>query len=149
MPRKNNNVTTSEDAVNVVQEFEQIIKIKKSDIIWLTCHQGQIFQKFKEKERFVSMVSQLGISKSTIVLKIALIKLINNYPKIKNSSLSLHYFKRYMKTIREICKENASEFKQMIKTCLNSLAFSLNNFIFKMGYSRKKNKQDRFRIWKF
>ena len=29
------NVTTSEDATKVVQEFEQIIKNKKSVIIWL------------------------------------------------------------------------------------------------------------------
>ena len=67
--------------------------------------------KFNEKELFVSMVSQFGVSMSTIVLKIALFKLINNYSKIKNSPLSLHYFKRYLKMIREICKENASEFK--------------------------------------
>ena len=57
------------------------------------------------------MVSRLGVSKLTIVFKIALFKLINNYPKVKNSSLSLHYFKKYLKTIREICKENTSEFK--------------------------------------
>ena len=50
----------------------------------LTYHQGQIFQKFKEKEQFVSMVSQFGVSKSTIGFKIALFKLINNYLKIKN-----------------------------------------------------------------
>ena len=50
MQEKVNNVTTSQNAAKVVQEFEQIIKNKKSDIIWLTCHQGKIFQKFEEKE---------------------------------------------------------------------------------------------------
>ena len=108
---KVNNVTTSEDVAKIMQEFEQFIENKKSNVIWLTYCQGQIFQKFKEKEWFVSMVSRLGVSKLTIVFKIALFKLINNYPKVKNSSLSLHYFKKYLKTIREICKENASEFK--------------------------------------
>ena len=50
----------------------------------MTYHQGQIFQKFKEKKkRFVSKVSQFGVSKLTIVFMIALFKLINNYPKIK------------------------------------------------------------------
>ena len=49
MQEKVNNVITSEDAAKLVQEFEQIIKNKKNDIIWLTYHQGQIFQKFKEK----------------------------------------------------------------------------------------------------
>ena len=57
------------------------------------------------------MVSQFGISNPTIVFKIALFKLINNYSKIKISSLSLHYFKRYLKLIKKICKSNASEFK--------------------------------------
>ena len=65
MLEKVNNVTTNEDAAKVVQEFGQIIKNRKSDIIWLNYHQGQISQKFKEKERFVSIVSQFGVSKST------------------------------------------------------------------------------------
>ena len=50
MQKKVKSVTTSKDAAKVVQEFEQIIKSKKSDIIWLTYHQGKIFQKFEEKE---------------------------------------------------------------------------------------------------
>ena len=49
MLEKVNNVATSEDAARVVQEFEHIIMIKKSDIIWLTYHQVQMFPKFKEK----------------------------------------------------------------------------------------------------
>ena len=56
------------------------------------------------------MVAQFGVSTSMIVFKIALFKLMKNYPKVRNSSLS-HYFQRCLKTIREICKENASEFK--------------------------------------
>ena len=82
MLEKVSNVT-SEDAAKVAQEFGQIIKNKKSDIIWLTYYKGNIFQNFKEKERFLSMVSQFGVTKSKIVFKIALFKLINNYPKIK------------------------------------------------------------------
>ena len=39
-----------EDAVNVIQKFEEIIKNKKSGIIWLAYYQGVIFKKFKEKE---------------------------------------------------------------------------------------------------
>ena len=70
MQEKVSNVTTSEDPAKVVQEFWQIIKNKKSNIIWLTYHQRQIFQKFKEEEQFVTMVSKLAVSKSTIVFKI-------------------------------------------------------------------------------
>ena len=71
--------------------YGQIIKNKKSDIVWLTYYQGQIFRKFKEKESFVSMVLKLNVSK---LFEIALKKLIDDYPRIKHSSLSLHYFKK-------------------------------------------------------
>ena len=47
---KVNNCARVEDAVKVVQEFEEIIKNKKSDLMWLAYHQAQIFKKFKEKE---------------------------------------------------------------------------------------------------
>ena len=75
------------------------------------------------------MVLKLNVSKSTIILKIALSKLIDGYPKIKESPLSIHYFKKYLKMIREVCKENASEFKQLIKNSLNLPAFSQHGFI--------------------
>ena len=95
----------------VILEFEEITKNKKSDTVWLAYYQGKIFQKFKEKERFVSdIVLKLKVSKSTM-LKIALRRLIDDYPRIKDSSLSLHYFKKKLRVIREICKESAGEFK--------------------------------------
>ena len=93
MQEKVNGCKTNEDAVKAIQEFEQIIQNKKSGIVWLAYCQGKTFQKFKEQERFVSnIVLKFQVSKSTIVLKIASKKLIDNFPKIKNSSLSLHYF---------------------------------------------------------
>ena len=106
MQQKVNVCITSEDALKVIQELEQIIKNKKSDIVWLAYYQGQIFQKFKEKESFVSMFLKL-----TIIFKIPLKNVIDDYPKIKDSSLSLHYFLKKMKLIKEICEESASEFK--------------------------------------
>ena len=54
MQEKFNDCTANEeDAVKAIQEFEGIIKNKKSDIIWLAYYKGQIFKKFKEKDRFV------------------------------------------------------------------------------------------------
>ena len=103
---------SEEDAAKVIHEFEEIIRNKKSDIVWLAYHQGKIFQKLRLKERFANdMVSKFKVSKSTIVFKIALSKLIDDYSKIKNSSLSLHYFKKHLKLIKDVCKENASKFK--------------------------------------
>ena len=113
MQEKVNNCTANEeDVVKVIQqscaqEFEEIIKNNKCDIIWPFYYQGQIFQKFKEEERFGSdMLFKFNVSKSTIMFKIALSKLINDYPKIR-----LHYFKKHLKIIKEVCKENASELK--------------------------------------
>ena len=108
----NNCMESEEDAAKVIHKFEEIIKNKKSDIVWLAYYQGKIFQKFRSKERFVNdVVTKFKVSKSTIVFKIALCRLIDEYPKIKNSSLSLHYFKKHLKLIKEVCKESASEFK--------------------------------------
>ena len=77
-----NGTTNEEDAAKAIQEFEEIIKNKKSHIVWLAYYQGKIFQRFREKERFVSHM--VKVSKSTI----------DDYPKIKGSSLSLHYLKK-------------------------------------------------------
>ena len=89
----NNCMESQEDAAKVIHEFEEIIKNKKSDIVWLAYYQGKIFQKFRSKERFVNdVVTKFKVSKSTIVFKIALCKLIDEYPKIKNPSLLLRYF---------------------------------------------------------
>ena len=99
----NNCTANEEDAVKVIQrscaqEFEEIIKSKKSNSVWYVYYQGQIFQKIKEKQRFVSdMVLEFNVIKSTIMFKIALSKLIDHYPKIKDSSLSLHYFFKKIK----------------------------------------------------
>ena len=99
----NNCMESEEDAAKVIHKFEEIIKNKKSDIVWLAYYQGKIFQKFRSKERFVNdMVSKFKVSKSTIVFKIALSKLIDEYPNIKNSSLSLPYFKKQLKLIKQV-----------------------------------------------
>ena len=54
MQDKVNRFNLNEDAIKVIQDFEQIIQNKKSDIVWLAYCQGQIFQKIREKERFIS-----------------------------------------------------------------------------------------------
>ena len=110
----NNCTESKEDAAKVIHEFEEIIKNRKSDIVWLAYYQGKIFQKFRSKERFANdMVTKFIVSKSTIVFKITLSSLIDEYQKIKKSSLSLPYFKKHLKLIKEVCKESVSEFEQV------------------------------------
>ena len=66
----------------------------------------------RERERFVrDMVLKFNVSKATVVFKIALKNLINDFSKIRCSLLPLYYIKKNLKLSKEICKENASEFK--------------------------------------
>ena len=57
------------------------------------------------------MVKERGISKSNILFKISIVKFVNKYPRMKKSSFSLHFLKNNLKIIKEICHENASDFK--------------------------------------
>ena len=67
-----------EKAAEVIKRYEEIIKTKKKGIINVVYHQGQVFKRFKEKEKFVKLVSELGIHKTTIVFKINVLKLCKN-----------------------------------------------------------------------
>ena len=103
---------SEEDAAEFIHKFEEIIKNKKSDIVWLAYHQGKIFQKFRSKERLVNdMVSKVKVSKSTILFKIALSRLIDEHPKIRLFIVAPLFFLKNLKLIKEVCKENDSKFK--------------------------------------
>ena len=70
----------------VIREFEKIIKSKKRNIVWLAYQQGKVFEKFKESTKFIEMIKQFRVGRSTIIFKINIVKLINKHPKIKNFS---------------------------------------------------------------
>ena len=70
--------------------MEKIIKNKKCDILWLAYQQGQVFEKLKMNDNVIDMVKKFGISKSTMLFKISIVKFVNKYPRMKKSSLSLH-----------------------------------------------------------
>ena len=91
------NVKSSEEAVEVVNEIEEIIKINKCNILWLAYQQGQIFERFKMNDNFIKMVKEIGISKSTMVFKIYIVKFINKYTRMRKSSLSFHFLKNILK----------------------------------------------------
>ena len=109
--KTSNSIKIPDEAVHVVKNMEKITRSKKSNILWLAYQQGQILEKFKGNEHFMDMIKKFGISKSTILFKISIVKFVNKYPKMKKSSLSLHFLKNNFKIIKEICHENASEFK--------------------------------------
>ena len=46
-----------EKAVGLLQECESIIRTKKKAIIWIAYHQSKVFKKFKNKEKFITLVT--------------------------------------------------------------------------------------------
>ena len=88
-----------------------IIKTKKKGIISIAYYQGKIFKRFKGKEKFIKLVSQLGIQKNTIIFKINVFKLCEKYPKLLKSSIGLGFFKNYHKDIKAVCKEHEEDFR--------------------------------------
>ena len=56
-----------ENTAEIIKRYEDIIKTKKKGIINVPFHQGKIFKRFKEKEKFAKLVSELGIHKTTII----------------------------------------------------------------------------------
>ena len=100
-----------EKAAEIIKRYEDIIKTKRKGIINVAYHQGHVFKRFKEKEKFAKLFSKLGIHKTSIILKINVFKLCKKYPKLLTSSIGLGFFKDYRKDIKEIYKENENDFQ--------------------------------------
>ena len=78
-------------------------------IINVAFYNGQIFKRFKEN--FTTLVSELGVHKTTIIFKINVFKLCKKYAKLLKSSIGLGFFKNYHKDIKAICEENEKDFQ--------------------------------------
>ena len=90
------------DALDAVNNMEKIIRSKsnKSSLLQLAYQQGQIFEKIKANQNFIDIIKELVISKSTILFKTSIAKLVNKYPVMKKSSLCLHYLQNNFKIIK-------------------------------------------------
>ena len=71
-----------EEAVNIIKEYKDIIKTNKKNIIFFAYQQGKVFRKFKENRKFNSLIKQFKITKSTIIFKINIVKLVDKCPKM-------------------------------------------------------------------
>ena len=98
-------VQDPEKAVIIIERYENIIKTKRKGIINVAYHQGQVFKRFKEKEKFAKLVSELGIHKTTIIFKINVFKLCKKYPKLLKSSIGLVFFKIIIKTLNQFVRK--------------------------------------------
>ena len=83
--KTSNSIKSPDEAVEAVKDMEKMIRSKKSNILWLPQQQGQIFKKIKVNENFLGLFKELGISKSTILFKISIVKFVNKYPIMKKS----------------------------------------------------------------
>ena len=97
-----------EDAANIFEEYEEILRTKRKSIITVAYHQGKVFSRFRKKEKFARLVASFKIHKGTIIFKINVFNLIRKYP---GSSATLHFLKNNFKHIKRICKQNSSEFE--------------------------------------
>ena len=88
------------------EECKDIIKINRKNIVCFAYQQDKVFKNFKDNRKFKSLAEQFKITKSTIIFKINIVKLIDTYPKMMTSSITLNFLKSYYKDIKNICKEN-------------------------------------------
>ena len=103
-------VQKPEDAADLIKQYEDIIRTQKKWIINIAFHKGKVFKKFKDKEKFITLVNKLGIHNTTIIFKINIFKLWEKYPKLLKSSIVLGFLRNYFKDIKEVCSENTMEF---------------------------------------
>ena len=82
------------------------VRSENKVILNVAYRQGLLFKNFKDSNKLGQMLQQSKVSKLTPYFKVKQVKLLDKYPKIKSSSLSLNFFKDYAKTIKEFCKES-------------------------------------------
>ena len=83
-------VENSED-VATIKKYEDIILAKKKNIIDIEYHQGKVFRRFKDKEKFIKLVKQFKVHKTKMIFEISIAKLINKYPELMKSSVTLNF----------------------------------------------------------
>ena len=70
-------VDNPEDAADLIRKYEEILRTKRQGIISVACHQGKVFSRFQEKEKFVRLVADFGVHKGTITFKINVFRLLD------------------------------------------------------------------------
>ena len=114
-------VEDPKEAAGVIKQYEDIIRTKKKGTINITFHQGKDFKQFKEKGKFITLVNQFNIHKTTIIFKINIYKLCKKYPKLLKSSVGLEFLKNHHKDIKQICGEkDFTIICSRVNTCLAS-----------------------------
>ena len=82
-----------EEAMIIIKEYEDIIKTSKMNIIFFAYQQGKVFRKFKENRKLKSLVEQFEITEGTIIFRINIVKIVDKYPKMITSLITLNFKK--------------------------------------------------------
>ena len=106
-----NMVKSCKEAVDVIKEYEDIIKTNKKNIIFFAYQQGKLFRKFKENKQFKSLIKQFKINKGTMIFKVNIVKLVDKFSKMITLSVTLSFLKSPNKDIKNIRKKNHEDFK--------------------------------------
>ena len=85
------------DVAEIIKQYEDNICPKKKNITSIVYyHQGEVFKRFKGKEKFIKLVSEFKVYKSTIIFKINVFKLIEKHPKLIRPSVTLGFLKKLL-----------------------------------------------------
>ena len=93
--KKADRLQKPEDAAAVIQAYENIIPAKKKGIICIAYQQVKLFKRLKDKEKFVQLVKDFQVQKSTIIFKTNVFNVIEKFRGLKKSSLTLGFLKNY------------------------------------------------------
>ena len=102
------NICKPNEAAELVKKIDRFVKCRKNNILMYAYQQGKVFGKFTQNSTFVNAVTEFG--KTTINFKIDVANFINQYPRMRKSSISLFYLQNIFRAIKNLCKEHASEF---------------------------------------
>ena len=102
-------VDNPEDAADLIKKCGEILRTKRKGIISVAYHQGKVFSRFREKERFARLVADFGVHKGTMIIEINVFRLPDKYPRFKkifgHAKFYEELFQRY--------KTNLQSFKQV------------------------------------
>ena len=71
-----------EEVAAVIKQYKDIIRTKKKSITSIVYRQGKVFEKFKGKGKFIKLINQFKVHKTSIPFSINIFKLREKYPKL-------------------------------------------------------------------
>ena len=105
------NVDKLEDADNINKEYKKSFVQKGRASSLLRIIKVKYVVGFSKKEKFMKLVANFKIHKGTMIFKINVFKLIQKYPGLEKSSVTLRFLKNYFKDIKRISQQNSSKFE--------------------------------------